>query len=129
MVAGIVQHEGEPVELLDPYWLFQHHSHGRHETGGQPICLLTGPECGWMDIFLRPLLERAGYAVVQELPPGQHAALVLAMDDDPATDAQHAPVLRLTRERAVGSQSGEAIFRYDGAVLAERVKSLRAGVV
>ena len=128
MVAGIVQVDGTPIEVLDPFWLFQRHGNGGHGGAARPVCLLSGAECGWMDLFLRPMLERAGYRVTTATPSGAQPALIMAMDDDAAIDATATPVLRLTRDRGGEASRDGAIFRYDNVALEERIMMLAAGV-
>ena len=115
-VAGVVAFGEEQVEMIDPHWLFAQHADLGKVATALPICLLSGREAGWMATFLRPALERTGYRVATGLKPGETAALMLAMDDDPEPPPGVAPVLRLSRERRADAG---AIFRYDRAGLVE----------
>lgn len=108
VVGGVVVYDGEQIEMLDPHWLFAEHLQSPGDRQALPVCLLAGVEAGWMEAFLRPSLERAGYRVATALKPGETAALTLAMDDDAVVDG--GSVLRLSRERRDG---GDAVFRYD----------------
>ncbi|MGN6619614.1 MAG: chemotaxis protein CheA, partial [Sphingomonas sp.] len=121
----VVAYDDEQIEMLDPHWLFAHHIESDHSAGAQPICLLTGPEAGWMATFLRPALERAGYRVATALRSGEAAALTLAMDDDPDPPAIGAPVLRLRRDRQAGR--ADTIFRYDRDGLQEALAAHAVG--
>lgn len=124
-VGGVVSYDGEQIEMLDPHWLFAHHIESDRSAGAQPICLLTGPEAGWMATFLRPALERAGYRVATALRSGEAAALTLAMDDDPDPPGIGAPVLRLRRDRQAGR--ADTIFRYDRDGLQEALAAHAVG--
>src|SRR3546814_16889224 len=68
-----------------------------------------------MATFLRPVLERAGYHVTASLKPGETAAVVLAMEDDPIPDHAAGPLVRLSRMR--GEAGASSIYRYDRAGL------------
>src|SRR3546814_18489156 len=61
-----------------------------------PRCLIVGGEAAWMATVLRPVLERAGYHVTASLKPGETAAVVLAMEDDPIPDHAAGPLVRLS---------------------------------
>src|SRR3546814_13102964 len=68
-----------------------------------------------MATFLRPVLERAGYHVTASLKPGETAAVVLAMEDDPIPDHAAGPLVRLSRMR--GEAGASSIYPYDRAGL------------
>ncbi|MFT3975696.1 MAG: chemotaxis protein CheW [Sphingomonas bacterium] len=103
VIAGIAMIQGEPVELIDPLAL----------TGGVAragrLCLLGGAEAGWMEIFLKPAIEAAGYRVVRRLAEGEVADVTLAMEEDEGVG--EGSVLRL------GRAPGAALYRYDRAAL------------
>ena len=116
-VAGIAMIGDEPVELIDVHALF---ALQQVAPAVRPLCLLHADAEGWMTGFLKPTLEAAGYRCVTRVPPGEQAAVALAMDD--AVPAGDLPTIRLRRERSGGADS---IFRYDRgalvAALADRV--------
>ncbi len=122
-VAGVISVEGEQVEILDIHWLFASCSDGRASaTVEQPSCLFAGSDLDWMNIFLRPVLEAAGYRVVASLTPGEQPIAVLTMADEPVPPLVAAPVLRLRRGVSGGSES---IYRYDRAALLEALDAQR----
>jgi len=104
----------EPVELVDPLALFD----ASAQTSTRPLCLLHGSESGWMEAFLRPTIEAAGYAVVRHAQPGMAVAVALAMEED----AGGAPgrVIRLSR------QAGSGLYRGDRAALVAALQECRA---
>ena len=114
-IAGIAMVEGEPVELLDTLCLLEGVAAGR-----QPLCLLQGSEGAWMEAFLRPTIEAAGYRVVRALAPGEEASVALSMDDEPVDDAVAHGAIRLSRHRH------GALYRYDRAALAAALSECRA---
>ncbi|NTS64077.1 chemotaxis protein CheW [Sphingomonas sp. HHU CXW] len=105
---------GEPIELVDPLALFE----TAVQPSVRPLCLLHGSESGWMDAFLRPTIEAAGYDVVRRAPPGTPVAVALAMEED----AGGAPgrVIRLSR------QAGAGLYRGDRAALVAALQECRA---
>lgn len=115
-IAGVALIDGEPVELLDPMWLFAEHGEDDVEarSGPAPVCLLAGGDTGWLGTFVQPMLEHAGYRVVSALAPGETAQVALTLDTEPqGVDAL--PVVRL-RSRKRGGDDG-TIYRYDREAL------------
>ncbi|WP_294323015.1 chemotaxis protein CheW [uncultured Sphingomonas sp.] len=117
-IGGIVLLEGEQIEQVDPLWLFQRHSRDvalapGGKVAARPTCLLADAGSGWMRTFLRPVLEQAGYRVVERLAADESPALVLAQADDPEAivPGGRTPVVRL---RASPADTGDgSIYRYD----------------
>ncbi|WEK42840.1 MAG: chemotaxis protein CheW [Candidatus Sphingomonas colombiensis] len=107
VIAGVTMIEGEPVEVIDPLMLTEGASRGR----GAPLCLLSGAEAGWMEIFLKPSIEAAGYRVVRRLAEGETADIMLAMDDEVEVAAGAGRVVRLGRKPA------DPLYRYDRVAL------------
>lgn len=112
-VAGVALIDGDPVELLDPHWLFGEHGDAA-AVATPPLCLLGGGDKGWLGTFIQPLLEGAGYRVVTALPPGEQAQVVLTLDAEPER-ADGAAVVRLCSQRQASGDG--AIYRYDRAAL------------
>ena len=114
VIAGLAVIDGEPIELVDPLALFDDAT----AIAARPVCLLHGAESGWMEAFLKPAIEQAGYRVVRRAPPGLPVALALAMEDD--ADTPPVPALRLSRER------GKPLYRFDRAALIAALKDYAA---
>ncbi|SEM43962.1 two-component system, chemotaxis family, sensor kinase CheA [Sphingomonas gellani] len=130
LVAGVVLIEGEQVELLDPLALFA----DAESVSAEPaLCLLRDDDAGWMNVFLRPVLEMAGYRCVSRIEDGCRPAVTLTMAAGdagaPADDA--VPVVRLRRERTAPLGTDPSIYRYDKdallSALAHAVAARRAG--
>ena len=116
-VAGVFLIDGEQVEMLDLHWLFARHADAPTITT-PPVCLLAGEQVGWMNSFLRPVLEGAGYRVVTQLAGTERPCVTLAMDEDVAIAHGSAPVVRL-RTAADAAVGADSVYRYDrDAVLA-----------
>ena len=117
-VAGVALIAGEQIELIDAHALF---AGGGRSLAERPLCHLGGDDSGWMEAFLKPALEGAGYRCKTVLAPGDEPAVTLAMADAPPSVAMEGHVVRLTREP--GGAGG--IYRYDRvallAAMADRV--------
>jgi len=121
-IAGAVLLDDEPVELLDPHWLFAEHGEDGADPDAAPLCLLTGGEDGWMRTFIQPMLETAGYRVT--LDAGSPADIVLTLDS-PADTLARAPVVRLRSKR--GCDGDGSIWRYDRDALLGALASVARG--
>ncbi|KQT33493.1 chemotaxis protein CheA [Sphingomonas sp. Leaf412] len=114
--VGIVVIDGRPVELLDPFLLFNPAEGAA--AADRPLCLLHGGDGPWMEAFLRPTIEAAGYRVARVLAPGETPRVALAMAED--ADPPAGPVIRLGRRR------GEGVYRYDRVALVAALREVRA---
>ena len=114
IIAGIAVIEGEPIELVDPLALFAEAA----VTAERPLCLLHGNESGWMEAFLKPTIEQAGYRVVRATASGERPVIALAIEDE--ADSAPVPALRLSRTR------GQPLYRFDRAALIAALKEHRA---
>ncbi|MGP7795117.1 chemotaxis protein CheA [Sphingomonas sp. CLY1604] len=112
-VAGVVMIEGEQVELLDAHALFAGESLG---NAGRRLCWLQADGSGWMETFLRPMLEASGYRCVAQPPADGPADVALVMDDAPVAPAAARNIVRLRREVAAAAGTG-SVYRYDRAGL------------
>ena len=80
-IAGVALIGDDPVEVIDPHWILSDMSRGPVVANLAPLCLIAGQDEGWARMFLRPLLERAGYRVASRAAEGELPALVLATDE------------------------------------------------
>ena len=113
-VAAVALVGGDQVELVDAHALF---ASGGRDAAERPLCHLSCDGSGWMEAFLKPALEGAGYRCATQLQASDTPAVTLAMADAPAPDAPGGNVLRLVRE--VGGAGG--IYRYDRVALLDAV--------
>lgn len=118
LIAGVVVIDGEPVEVIDPFWLFAEGTSLQAPVASRasaaPLCLLQPDDGGWLDGFLRPMLETAGYRVATAAVAGEAADVVLALDGGAAWRAPAgAPLVTLARD-PVGPASRH-VYRYDRA--------------
>ncbi|HWK36176.1 chemotaxis protein CheA [Sphingomonas sp.] len=124
-IAGVVLVDDEPVELLDAHWLFATHAERRDAAPGAVRIVDSGD--GWMSIFLRPILEQAGYRVVTTLDHEEGTLATLAFDDAEIAPGDAAPVLRLRRQRIAAAGADGSIYRYDRPGILAAVQRQHAG--
>ncbi|MFN3944009.1 MAG: chemotaxis protein CheA [Allosphingosinicella sp.] len=116
-IAGVALIDGEPVELIDPYWLFAAHggtAAGAGSTAAGPVCALPAGD-PWIEAILRPMIEGLGYRVVDS-EEGVSADLVIVGDDGGASTVPPAAGGEVLRLRARPEPSGDndnSIYRYD----------------
>ncbi len=112
-IAGVALIGDDPVEVIDPHWILSDMPNMAADAGLAPLCLIAGADEGWARMFLRPLLERAGYRVASRTSDGETPALVLATDEATEVPDIGVPVIRL----ANAPGRGDCIYRYDRARL------------
>lgn len=112
-IAGVALIGENPVEVIDPHWIMSDMRQAIADPGRAPLCLIAGRDEGWARMFLRPLLERAGYRVATHAADGELPALVLATDEATEVPDIGVPVIRL----ATAPGRGDCIYRYDRAGL------------
>jgi two-component system chemotaxis sensor kinase CheA len=118
-VVGVTLVDGETAELVDCHALFAGHA---TQTGTNSLtCRLTG-EDGWMKNFLGPIIEAAGYRIVQADEPADIAFIDPSAGEDAQGDARKA--IRLHSEPGTAG-APDSIYRYDRAALMAAL--LRAG--
>ena len=119
-VVGVTLVDGETAELVDCHALFARNA--AHGAGSHALtCRLAGAD-GWMRNFLGPIIEAAGYRIVDGDEPADIAFLDSATGAEPGQDARKA--IRLRNEPG-SADSADSIYRYDRAALMAAL--LRAG--
>ena len=109
-IAGVVLHEGNPIELLDPFWLFTQ-AFAAPANDDSPLCLVADAEDPWAREVLAPLLGAAGYRVTFAGEPNEDRVSVIVTTSAPVPAGVNAPVVRL---RGTPDHNGdESIYRYD----------------
>lgn len=121
-IVGVVVIDGEQVEVVDAHALF---AGEQSKAPERPLCLLHHDGTGWMNTFLRPVLEASGYRCANAPIAGEAVAVTLAMDDDIPEAAPSSTVVVLRRQPAP-LPGVESIYRYDRtalvAALAQRME-------
>ena len=128
-VGGVTLVNGEPVEILDPFWLFVRHC--VEEPQAPLVCALPSADM-WMHNILRPILENAGYRVVaaEHTDPQEVDVMIAAADEESVSGAEEGKLLRL-RSRPDDEAGDGSIYRYDRAGLLSALHqraSIRRGV-
>jgi two-component system chemotaxis sensor kinase CheA len=117
-IAGVALIDGEQVEIVDVHALFA----GELAPPAQrALCLLRCDGSGWMETFLKPVLEASGYRCVATLGADDRAVVTLAMEGD--ADAAGPNTVILRRDLAGPDDAGRpaGIYRYDRAALVAAV--------
>jgi two-component system chemotaxis sensor kinase CheA len=114
-VEGLLNIDGQPVELLDASCLFEG---AVSETSSRPVAALLLDQTPWSTAILAPLVVAAGYEVSFE--PRANADLVIHLEGDAAisSDVKH---IALTRE----ADGSVAIDRYDRQTLRALIETAR----
>lgn len=118
-VAGVTLIDGETAELVDCHALFA--SNGAPRASNHALtCRLAGSD-GWMRNFLGPIIEAAGYRIVD----GDEPADVAFVDPNGAEGDFDARMAIRLRNEPGSSGGADSIYRYDRAALMSAL--LRAG--
>jgi two-component system chemotaxis sensor kinase CheA len=122
-IEGSVLVGGAPVELIDAHYLFA--AHARPPRQAEPlVCRLPGDDA-WARAILQPLIEGAGYRVVDDSFAGvaDIAIDTGAQTPAPALRAGRVITLHADPDAAEGAEGG--IYRYDRAGLLSALAALR----
>jgi two-component system chemotaxis sensor kinase CheA len=123
-VEGSVLIDGEPVDLIDGHWLFAAHAMTARPAE-RLICQLHSQD-PWSQSILAPLVEAAGYRIVDERFEGT-VDIAIACEGTPTISVAAANVITLSADPAAASEGSDRLYRYDRAGLLARLASLRAG--
>lgn len=130
LIAGVVLIGGQPVELIDPFWLMAQYEAGEAVSAGRrPLCRIAADADGWASNFLAPILRSAGYRVIggdeaSEERPDVQLCLTEAASGPIASDV---PLVRLRASPAATGPEDDSIYRYDRAALLEALRRQVAG--
>jgi two-component system chemotaxis sensor kinase CheA len=124
-ISGVSLINGEPAELVDAHWLFANHVGLSARSTEQLVCRLPSDD-PWMQNMLRPIVEAAGYRVVDDDDGETQVDLVIAAEGQATeSDAEQTIWLRSAPEAA--GKKDQSIYRYDRAGLLMALKSAGAG--
>jgi two-component system chemotaxis sensor kinase CheA len=115
-VLGVALVRGEPVELLDLHWLFVRAASRR--AGRRPVCAIAADD-PWLDVFLRPIVESAGYRVVRsdEAEAETAAVAIVSCERSGPSTADSARVVKVRAAPEPCGKDDDSIHRYDRAAL------------
>src|SRR5438309_865147 len=120
-ISGVSLINNEPAELVDAHWLFANHAAAAARDKEQLVCLI--PEWDpWMQNMLRPLVESAGYRVIDDAEDAK-ADVVIATVGEDLPDEINDKTIWLRAEPEPKGKKDESIYRYDRAGLLMALKS------
>lgn len=127
LIAGVVLVGGDPVELIDPFWLMEQYAAGTPVSAlRQPLCRLADDHDGWGDNFLAPILRSAGYRVISsDDTSGETPDVLLYLTETSAADSDaesEVPVIRLRTSVAATGPDDETVYRYDRQALLDALQ-------
>ena len=124
LIAGIVIVGGEPVELIDPFWLMEQYARHRAAPAERaPLCRIADDEDSWGHNFLAPILRSAGYRIASG-DAGEIADVLLCLSADSGADVDDGavPVIRLRSSAAAAGPEDQTVYRYDRGALLEALR-------
>jgi two-component system chemotaxis sensor kinase CheA len=125
-VSGVSLINGEPAELLDAHWLFANHVGASSRRQEQLVCLIPDWD-PWMQNMLRPLVEAAGYRVIDNTEDEEKADVVIASLGEDLPEGVDDKTIWLRAEAEPTSKKDDSIYRYDRAGLLMALKSVGSG--
>jgi len=123
-ISGVSLINGEPAELIDAHWLFANHIGATARPGEPLVCRLPGDD-PWMQNMLRPIVEAAGYRVVED--DSEVEADLVIVSQGESVDGEAGRTIWLRTEPEPTGKKDESIYRYDRAGLLMALKSAGAG--
>ncbi|RYD43498.1 MAG: chemotaxis protein CheA [Sphingomonadales bacterium] len=127
LIAGVVLVGGDPVELIDPFWLMEQYAAGAPAPVlRQPLCRLADDHDGWGGNFLAPILRGAGYRVISGGDASDETPDVLLCLTEEGGAWVHSdglvPVIRLRTSIAAAGPEDETVYRYDRQALLDAMR-------
>src|SRR4051812_35659673 len=126
-ISGVSLVNNEPAELVDAHWLFANHHAAAAPRKEQLVCLIPDWD-PWMQNMLRPLVEAAGYRVVDDAENEKADVVIACLGEELPDDASHKTIW-LRSEPEVANTKDFSIYRYDRAGLLMAVKRAGGGRV
>lgn len=122
-IEAIALIDERPVELLDSHWLFSNFGETRNQDD-RPVCRLSAQD-SWAQNFLRPVIESAGYRVVDEDDKAE-ADVAICGDPKESKELPAGQHIVLRKEEASRTKSDKSIYRYDRDGLVAALEAARA---
>jgi len=124
-VSGVSLINGEPAELVDAHWLFAQYVGAAARKAEELVCLVPSGD-PWMQNMLRPLVEAAGYRVIDD-SEDEKADVVIACVGEELTQTASNKTIWLRPEPEAANKKDDSIYRYDRAGLLVALKSASSG--
>ena len=115
-VSGVTLIGNEQVEIVDAYWLFADCSTGGGAPEERPVCALPATD-PWMNTILRPIVESAGYRVVNLEEADAADVLISNAEDQDVPPVSSGNVVRIRSNVEQQGKGDDSIYRYDRAGL------------
>jgi two-component system chemotaxis sensor kinase CheA len=124
-VSGVSLINGEPAELVDAHWLFSNYVGAAARATEQLVCLIPTWD-PWMQNMLRPLVEAAGYRVIDDSEDDKAFAadVVIACQGEELPEDATDKTIWLRPEPEAANNSDRSVYRYDRAGLLTALKSV-----
>jgi two-component system chemotaxis sensor kinase CheA len=120
-INGVSLINDEPAELVDAHWLFANHVGAAARLGEQLVCRIPCWD-PWMQNMLRPLVEAAGYRVIDDAEEARADIVIASIGEELMEDASD-DVIWLRAEPEAAGKKDRSIYRYDRAGLLMALKS------
>ncbi len=124
-ISGVSLINNEPAELVDAHWLFSNHVGAAVRRTEQRVCLVPVWD-PWMQNMLRPLVEAAGYRVIDD-PQDEAADVVIASLGEELPEDASGKTIWLRSEPESAGKKDQSIYRYDRAALLMALKTAGGG--
>jgi two-component system chemotaxis sensor kinase CheA len=124
-ISGVSLINGEPAELVDAHWLFANHVGAAARKGEQLVCRIPCWD-PWMQNMLRPLIEAAGYRVIDDAEEREADVIIASVGED-LPEEVNGKTIWLRTNPEVANKKDESIYRYDRAGLLMALKSVSGG--
>jgi two-component system chemotaxis sensor kinase CheA len=124
-ISGVSLINNEPAELVDAHWLFSNHVGAAARKPDQRVCLVPVWD-PWMQNMLRPLVEAAGYRVIDD-PEEETADVVIASLGEEVPEDSGGKTIWLRSEPEAAGKKDQSVYRYDRAGLLMALKSAGGG--
>ena len=125
-IEGVVLIDGLPTSVVAPHALFARHALAP-ACDEPPVCHLPAGD-PWMQNFVRPMVEAAGYRVVDA--DDDEVDLAIMAQGEPAASVSARQIIRLRSDPGETPDEDGSIYRYDraGLLAAMRPASRRMGL-
>ena len=124
-VSGVTLINDQPAELIDAHWLFANHVGAAARASEQLVCRIPCWD-PWMQNMLRPLVEAAGYRVIDDAEEERADVVIASIGEEQPEEVTEKTIWLRTEPEAAGKKD-ESIYRYDRAGLLIALKSVCAG--
>ncbi|MCJ8190003.1 chemotaxis protein CheA [Sphingomicrobium aestuariivivum] len=125
-VTGISLVGEEPAEMVDAHWLFSRLATDKSERADGLVCALP-VEDPWMRNMLRPIVEAAGYRVVDAASDEAKGADLVVRTAEDFAEAANDSSGTLLKLRKSPEGDDDSIYRYDRAGLLMALRSVAGG--